>query len=140
MHVIFGQILQKSATEKDMDELHAFADTDHGLFAHKGELQKLKLHQIQHTVGRLCACGCFSIKGGIKVAAAGQKEQIKRKVLQAAVWKGFPCTIGKHLCVHTAFLYELIISSVDIHGSGDQDQRFHKKQAPASFFILYAVY
>ena len=74
MHVIFGQILQKSATEKDMDELHAFADTDHGLLAYKGELQKLKLHQIQHTVGRLCACGCFSIKGGIKVAAAGQKE------------------------------------------------------------------
>ena len=56
MHVIFGQILQKSATEKDMDELHAFADTDHGLLAYKGELQKLKLHQIQKNVQQCLLC------------------------------------------------------------------------------------
>ena len=74
MQTVPGHILNESAAESDIYELHAFADAQYGFLLLHAELECLKLQNIQFGIYLTGALVLFAEKGRSDVTAAGKKQ------------------------------------------------------------------
>src|SRR5690606_20684132 len=76
------EILVESAAERDVDQLHAAANAEHGLAELGERAQQVQLEAITYAVG--CAHGrrwLLAIETGIDVGTSLQEEAVQRRCI-----------------------------------------------------------